>query len=217
LFFRGQRCSAWPFGSSLQRKDASAQQIEQRATIALSEYFGSMFVRNEDVASNTGRCFAQHYGIATDLIDISCDPDVAVWFATRSEGARCPHDDPRGAIRAVSWAAQRGYADTSFLLAPPFVRNLYTQRGLFIDASSTNGSFTGKFALEVRLPRETAAGKFEVIRNGQAVDVWPQPVDAEGAELIQWARDIGQHVPMHYRFGTPFGRKKDKQPFRNSG
>jgi hypothetical protein len=190
MFFRGQQCSTWAFVSSLQRKGAASKDIERRAKIALSEYFGSTFARNQDVANNAGECFAQHYGIATDLIDISCDPDIAVWFATRSEGDPCPQDDSQGIVRAISWASQRGHADTSFLLAPPFVRNLYTQRGLFVDASGTGGQLTGKFALEIRFPRETAAGEFAVVRGGKIIDVWPR-LDSDELELVQWARNIG--------------------------
>lgn len=78
LFFRGQRCASWELKSSLQRKDPIAQEIERRAVAALQEYFRSQFVPNDDIANNTALCFAQHYGIATDLADVSCEPDIAV-------------------------------------------------------------------------------------------------------------------------------------------
>jgi hypothetical protein len=189
LFFRGQRCSSWDFTSSLQRKDEATRRVEDRAVVALTEYFRSLFVANEDVASNTARCFAQHYGIATSLADISCEPDIAVWFATHPHGAPCPTGDPDGTVRAVTWAGQQQEAETVFLLPPPFVRNLYEQRGLFIDTSKTDGVLTGKLILQVAFPRDTAAGEFQVRRRNNVLAVWPPP-DAPEQELVDWSRRI---------------------------
>jgi len=106
LFFRGQRCASWEFMSSLRRKDPVAQGIERRAVAALVEYFRSYFAAEDDIARNTALCFAQHYGIATDLADISCDSDIAVWFATHPVGNACPGGEREGIVQAVSWAGQ---------------------------------------------------------------------------------------------------------------
>jgi len=148
-----------------------------------------MFVADDDVASNTARCFAQHYGIATDLADISCDPDIAIWFATHPFKASCPAGDTDGVVRAVSWAGQQKRAETVFLLPPPFVRNVYEQRGLFIDASQTNGLVDGNLTLQVKFPRDTAGGEFRVRRRNHELDVWPMPDETE-QELVNWARKI---------------------------
>lgn len=190
LFFRGQRCANWEFKSSLQRKDAVSQATEQRAVTALAEYFKHMFALNDDIAINSARCFAQHYGIATDLLDVTCDPDIAVWFATHPVSETCPLGDGSGIIHAASWAGQEGHAEIIFLLPPPFVSNVYRQRGLFIDTSNTNGRLTGKLSLQIRFPRETAGGEFFVIRKGTPLEVWPQADNLE-EELVAWARDIG--------------------------
>jgi len=194
LFFRGQRCASWELKSSLQRKDLIAQGVEQRAVAALTEYFRHYFVADDDIARITALCFAQHYGIATDLADISCDPDIAVWFATHPVGKACPSGEREAIVQSVSWAGQAGAAETLFLLPPPFVRNVYEQRGLFIDTSSTNGRLKGKLSLEVRFPRETAGGEFKVLRRGRSIEVWPEP-DAAERELISWARTIGRDCP----------------------
>jgi len=189
LFFRGQRCSTWDFKSSLRRKDNQTRVVEERAVVALTEYFRSMFIADDDVASNTARCFAQHYGIATDLADISCDPDIAIWFATHPFKASCPAGDTDGVVRAVSWAGQQKRAETVFLLPPPFVRNVYEQRGLFIDASQTNGLVDGNLTLQVKFLRDTAGGEFRVRRRNHELEVWPMPDETE-QELVNWARKI---------------------------
>ena len=189
LFFRGQRCSCWDFNSSLRRKDDATRIIEERAVVALKEYFRRIFAADDDVASNTARCFAQHYGIATDLADISCDPDIAIWFATHPFKAACPSDDPDGVVRAVSWAGQQQRAETVFLLPPPFVRNVYEQRGLFIDTSRTDGVVNGNLILQVKFPRDTAGDEFRVRRRNQELEVWPTPDETE-QELVNWAREV---------------------------
>lgn len=157
--------------------------------MALTEYFRALFVADDDVASNTGRCFAQHYGIATDLADISCEPDIAIWFATHPFHASCPAGDATGVVRAVSWAGQQQDTETICLMPPPFVRNVYEQRGLFIDTSSTNGILNGKITLQVEFPRDTAAGEFQVIRRNKKLAVWSLP-DAAENELVNWARAV---------------------------
>lgn len=189
MFFRGQSCADWPFRSSLRRKDEAARAIARRAVAALAEYFRSHFTTSGDIPANTALCFAQHYGIATDLTDISCDPDTAVWFATHSVGKACPSCTPNAVVRAVTWAGQARGAPTRVLLPPPFVRNVYTQRGLFVDTSGTYGVMTGGLVLDVRFPRETAGGVFRVIRDGNPVDVWPDP-DEHERELVAWALDV---------------------------
>ena len=190
LFFRGQRCADWEFKSALRRGDPSTQASERRAVTALDEYFRLQFVANEDVAGNAAHCFAQHYGIATDFMDISCDPDIAVWFATHPTGKACESGEANGAVRALTWAGQQQGSVTRVLLAPPFVRNVYRQRGLFVDTDGTNGKLEGELILDVRFPRETAGGEFEVIRRGSPLDIWPEPDHSE-KELVRWARDIG--------------------------
>ena len=188
LFFRGQRCATWPFQSSLWRKDEAGQALERHAVCALSEYFKHYFVSDQDCAELSAKCFAQHYGIATDIADISCDPDVAIWFATHPVDKECPGGEANGVVRAVTWAGQASTAETVFLLPPPFVRNVYLQRGLFIDTSRTSGLMPGKVVLEVRFP--TLSGEeFQVIRANRTIEIWPAVDESEKA-LVEWARAV---------------------------
>jgi hypothetical protein len=89
----------------------------------------------------------------------------------------------------VSWGGQQTGSQPVFLLPPPFVRNVYEQRGFFLDTSGTGSELRGTLTLDVRFPRSTAAGEFRVIRRGQAIDVWP-PVDPEEQQLVSWSRQI---------------------------
>jgi hypothetical protein len=187
MFFRGQQSSAWSFVSSLQRFPDRRPQ-EQRAATALARYFYLMFAKDDDLSTLVGRCFAQHYGIRTDLTDVTGDLDVAVWFASRPL-AFDPKDDGRAVVRAFTWAGQEGHTPTSFLLAPPFVRNLYQQRGLFIDTTSTDGVVTSGLTLDVRFPRSDDAAQFRVVRGRAALDIWP-PNDEHEQALVDWARAV---------------------------
>jgi hypothetical protein len=193
LFFRGQRCASWGFHSSLDRVPDIQRDAVRRATEALVGYFRS-FISRDDVAENTGRCFAQHYGIPTDLADISSEVDVAVWFATHPVGRSCPSGEADAVVRAVSWAAQQEAAKTVFLLPPPFVRNVYQQRGFFLDTSRTDGFLRGSLSLDVRFPRVTIGGDFEVFRHAERLEVWPASDECE-RELVEWARSLGDACP----------------------
>lgn len=189
LFFRGQRCSSWEFISSLMRKDNQSRIIENRAVIALKEYFSQHFGHQSDITSNISRCFAQHYGIATDLIDITCSPDIAIWFATHPTNRECPKNEEYGIVRGFGWLWQNNCEITKILMPPPFINNLYTQRGLFIDATKTGGIIKGNTLIEAMFTRDTCGGEFKVRRNNQFIDVWPD-IDKSEIELIEWARKI---------------------------
>jgi hypothetical protein len=189
IFFRGQRCSNWEYISSLRRNDDSTKNIERRAVYALTEYFKTYFSKKDDFALNISRCFAQHYGIATELVDISCSPDIAVWFATHPIEPSCPNGDNYGVVRAFNWLGGENEAKTLILMPPPFVKNLYQQRALFIDTSNTGGIVKGNFTIEVKFPRMTCGGEFQVWRQNQIIDVWPK-IEKPEQDLIEWSRKI---------------------------
>jgi hypothetical protein len=193
VFFRGQRCSSWEFNSSLKRKEKSVKDFDERTLVCLLEFFKYSFGTASDMASNAALCFAQHNGLPTNLMDVSCDPDVAVWFATR-RGSTCPQSENNGVVRAVTWAGQRSGSKPTILIPPPFVHNVYIQHGLFLDTSETNGVLTGDKDLDIHFPRETVAGDFNVFREGSILDVWPKQTHHE-MELIEWAHSIANKYP----------------------
>jgi FRG domain len=193
MYFRGQRCADWPFQSSLHRLDKSARGEAERATAVLAEYFRITFANDLELTQTIAICFAQHYGIPTKLADVSCDPDIAVWFATHPLNKTCTSDEPNATVRAVTWAAQIATAPVRVLIPPAFVRNVYTQRGLFLDTGTTDGQLVGSIALEVNFPRETVGGEFVVLRDGKPLDIWPAQ-DKYEHELILWAQEVARET-----------------------
>ena len=154
MFFRGHRCKKWHFNSALRRvSDPSKKAIEQRAVFALEAYFNHFFIEEEDLGINTALCFAQHYGIATDLIDVTCDPDVAVWFSASAPGSCDASCEGLGVVRAVTWAGQQHGSELTFRLPAPFIRNMYIQRGYFLDSTCNNGVMNGTLTLDVCFPQ----------------------------------------------------------------
>jgi hypothetical protein len=186
LFFRGQRCANWKFGASISRRSAEEAAVARRAACLLGRFFHNGHGFDPDAGAVAGRCFAQHYGISTDLIDISADADVGVWFATHPTTGSCPSGETRAIVRSVSWGGQINGTQTTFYIPPPYVRNVYRQRGLFLDASKTGGELNGRLKLDVLFPRETAGGEFKVYREGGAFEIWPE-VEAPERELCSWA------------------------------
>lgn len=67
---------------------------------------------------------AQHYGIPTDLVDLTVDPSVAVWFAHYRRAATDTHG-------CVYFTTLEHVDQFTIVLPPPFVHRLYKQRGLF--------------------------------------------------------------------------------------
>lgn len=186
MFFRGQRCSSWSFKSCLRRTNRN-NGTEQRAATVLAEYFKRTFLDNEQLALNTAKCFSQHYGIATDLVDVTCIPDIAIWFACQT-GDRCPQGEDTAVVRAVTWAGQEPGSKTTILLPPAFVRNAYSQRGLFLDTNLSDGVLTGDLTLDVRFPRDTIGEEFRILREGQRLEVYKK--DNYEEDLVGWARKI---------------------------
>jgi hypothetical protein len=94
-------------------------------------------------------------------------------------------------VRALTWAALTNGSRAKCLIAPPYVRNVYTQRGLFIDTSPTSGGIEASLMLDVRFPHVAEAGEFRVFRDQTALDVWP-PMEPLERELVEWARHVAR-------------------------
>jgi hypothetical protein len=69
---------------------------------------------------------AQHYGLPTHFLDFSVDPLIATWFAC--------HGSKEQDLAAVCWAPFGGNPfNFSVVLAPPWVRRVHRQKGVFLD------------------------------------------------------------------------------------
>lgn len=185
LLFRGQSNSDWPITSSLSRS-ANPECERKLAGLfgeALHTIWNSDLVLSDEDASasidlaaepDMQEAAAQHYGIATDLIDFTSDPDVAVFFACLGSHSKQSRTSSVFFV-PIHEALAHG---CQIILPPPFADRLYLQRGLFIRSSEPLDR-TKLSVGEVRFPteREFLGGldpEFQIIRGAQGqVDILP--------------------------------------------
>ena len=81
--FRGEALSNWELSSSLARCKASNTALEKKMYEEVLKNYPNEFDRKEIANLNfNDLAKMQHYGIPTDLIDVSLNPLVAMFFAT---------------------------------------------------------------------------------------------------------------------------------------
>ena len=103
---------------------------------------------------------AQHYGLATQLLDFTVDPDVAVAFGSAGEQRR--RDQAAIVFVLPTGSASRIGMEVS--LPPPFARRLHLQKGLFVRARSRRRVRQLRVTcLRLRFPLDP---EFSVIREG---------------------------------------------------
>ena len=140
LLFRGQRDARWEVAPSLFRQarvsatDAGGNFHGDRYSAKMNALFESLARFNlamkwlsGDPTENAHVSTAQHYGLATYLLDLTIDPCIAGWFAC--DGAA------NGDLAAIYWIPYEpeGDLDLPIVIAPPWVRRLHRQRGLFVN------------------------------------------------------------------------------------
>jgi hypothetical protein len=138
LLFRGQRDATWEVAPSLFRQartsaikadgfkhdeyDAKLKELFE----SLARFNLAMKWLSGDKSDNLHIATAQHYGLATYLLDLTIDPCIAGWFAC--DGAK--KDD----LAAIYWMPHDSESlDLPIIIAPPWVRRLHRQRGLFVN------------------------------------------------------------------------------------
>jgi hypothetical protein len=176
--FRGHANSAYKLTPSLQRLTADTAAVMTRAAQYFCEYFRYYCQSIIDPPPLPAEIFnsgAQHYGIATNLLDFSADPDIAVFFASNNSNVT-EGQVARVYIAPLRWLASRGLR---VLLPPPLFSRLYEQRGVFVELPSTLDD--AEFA-KVEFPAES---EFEVHRAGKPVPVMPASTWLE--EIKDWA------------------------------
>lgn len=142
--FRGQRDADWEIAPSMFRAahrigrsggtfDADAHGTAMMRMLEDLDRFrcalAGLDARHTDLALTDDVYYAaaQHYGMPTHLLDLTVDPFVAVWFAC---------DGAEAGDRAAVWFIEYDRATdlgASVILAPPWVRRIYRQRGLFLN------------------------------------------------------------------------------------
>jgi hypothetical protein len=101
---------------------------------------------------------AQHYGLQTELLDFTTDPDVAVAFG--AGGVRRRADQVASVTMLLTNdAAERGM---EVVLPPPFAKRLHLQKGLFVRVKSRRRSTAlARTCMELRFPLDKG---FSVVR-----------------------------------------------------
>ncbi len=207
LLFRGQRNYSWKLEPTLLREANKSSHIARnelfaeimsalaiKASISFDPYSKTSVFLKMDKEVYLGA--AQHYGMKTNLLDFTTDPDVAVKFAASDKAS----DDGYASILILALESAEEN-ELSIILPPPFVRRLHLQRGLFIEAEHTLNKADLKIR-EVRFPygatdqtnERAELGSFEVLREGGVpVDILP-----ESTELDQIIRATDEMLAKGY-------------------
>ncbi|HEX3111262.1 MAG TPA: FRG domain-containing protein, partial [Thermoanaerobaculia bacterium] len=139
LLFRGQRSIAWPIIARIARTPRPDEEIAAMRRLAFALDEGYREAEAPPTTTEAHFAVAQHYGIATHLVDLTVDPRVAVFFA-------CDGANDRDLV-TVEWVDFSDADDLGLrlILAPPWVQRIYDQRGIFIDTTRVAGELTSHF------------------------------------------------------------------------
>jgi hypothetical protein len=109
---------------------------------------------------------AEHYQIWTDLLDVTPDPAIAVWFASLPTDRK----HPTAAVYVIPLeSALRNGA--TLRQPPPFIERLHRQSGVFIQCKDATPLPLDEI-VEIRFPQ--TQGKetpFRVVRHKEVIDV----------------------------------------------
>ena len=165
LIFRGQSDSRWPLKSKIQREEVNKSN-ELKALAIFKTIMKSTFPSLPEMGETAFEAIAQHYGIATNLLDFTLDPSVSVCFASNASSANNSQRASVFVLRLSDAFRARG----KIILPPPFVERLYIQKGLFVESPISEE--LRKFCiLEVNFPPDPS---FTVIREGLEISVMGQ-------------------------------------------
>ena len=138
--FRGHRDSSWQIQSSVSRPTANPTFAEKQKRELISVLTkvtlnkisfptgGAALTFGIDIEDLCGEAIAQHYGIATSLIDFTTDPAVAVFFACLN----APRNESTiGSVFSLPYETAMK-SGLTIVVPPPYAERVYVQQGLFI-------------------------------------------------------------------------------------
>ena len=145
---------------------------------------------------------AQHYQIWTDLLDVTPDPAIAVWFASLPSREK----EETASIYVIPFdAAERMGARLQ--LPPPYIERLHRQRGLFIQCKDA-APLPMSEIIEIRFPQRRKSSKpFNVIRHGKIIDVLKDHSWIRKA--VVWAKAAAEDASIEVPTAVPTGLDKD--------
>lgn len=165
--FRGQGDSAWDLIPKKERPNVN-KVLEARAVEAFCAILARLF-RSADLPTPPTLVYiatAQHYGLATHLLDFTADPSLAVYFAAHGYKV-CEEQEAVVFLLPLIDALKHG---AKIILPPPFVERLYIQRGVFIEGPGHAVNSIRNLCWEISFPLDPS---FEVIREKGIVDILP--------------------------------------------
>ncbi|SRR5579871_48329 len=201
LLFRGQSNSSYPLVASVFRPGADQETLD-RAKRLLAWYLASN--SGLKIAIDPGLFYgaAQHYQIWTDLLDVTPDPAVAVWFAALPSKEK----RPTASIYVIPLdAAERMGANLR--LPPPYIERLHRQRGLFIRCQDATPLPMNEI-IEIRFPaRRNNNQPFNVVRHGRIVDILEDHSWIRKA--VTWAKKAAGDKSIEVPTAVPTGLTKE--------
>jgi hypothetical protein len=183
LIFRGQRDAAWRFVPSLQRPNVDLAR-ERRAALTFKQFAREFMVWLHSPLARMGDeayiAVAQHYGIATNLLDWTADPHVAVHFASKDGLAESGN---HAAVYGLQFNVARLLGGRIFL-PHPWADRVYLQQGMFVDLSQSVPELLWQKAGVVRFNPDP---RFRLFRTGKPIDI--EPPSGIFGPLVRIARE----------------------------
>lgn len=199
LLFRGQSNPDWEIISSinheyLTEKDKSVEEVKRKAFseilagISLNACKSPFPESDVDFLMLNPECYiaaAQHYGIKTNLIDWTTDPNIAIHFA--SENSKTNLSSVY--VLKMSDAMENNF---QIIIPPPFVERIHVQRGFFIESSEYK-NLKQICIIEIRFPTKFDVGKFKVFRKGLGeIEINPE------SELLNRVKHLSDGMAHDY-------------------
>ena len=181
--FRGQRDMSWRFVPSLRRPTIDASK-ERRVALAFEriarEFMNWLHSPIPKMVEEGYLGVAQHYGVATDLLDWTADPHVAVYFASKDGPAESGNS---AAVYSLRFNVARMIGGRVFL-PHPWADRVYLQQGMFVDINKSAEELLWAKKGVVRFIPDP---RFQIYRNGEAINIEPQSDVLE--PLLRLARE----------------------------